>query len=1274
MKRKSALIILLILAMILLFALSACNKSGVQIFFQTNGGGEIAAVTVDSEGRVVMPPDPVRSGYTFDGWYFDDGTWNEPFKANEKIQRIHSFTLYAKWIKNGLSFTQINGSYAVTGFNGTESEIVIPYKYRNLPVTTIAKNAFFNTPTLFSVTVPTSITTINESAFDDCRFLTILCEASSKPSGWNATWNADNRPVVWNCANNAVADDGFTYFTGADNNRYGISDTVARFVRYTGTQTSVTLPSSVTYNGITKTITAISSFAFADKTALRSVTLPNTITSIGEWAFSNCANLSGVQIPSGVKSIGSCAFLGADSLTDILIPSSVDTIGAQVFDFCSAVVIYCQSAAKKPGWNEQWAANTDDTGDNPVNSRTNPVYFGISTSNFTTIDNMQFVVRNDKATISRYKGSASLVEIPSSVVVQGVTYEVTEVGDLAFAANRAVQRIVVPDSISTVGYASFANCINLSEINITANIVNIEARAYANCDALEEITIPASVTYISSDIFDGSDNVVINCEAGNMLGGWSFDWNYENGQPSERTVNWGVNNITTHSDYNYVIHNDKVYLTSFKGSAVDVDIPQTIENLDIVSFGNIFQGNTNLVNISIPESILRISDYAFYKCFSLTSVELPSNIISIGNYAFAGTEEEGESMSLAHVYLSYDIMLETIGASAFEYCTELESFNMPVNVYKIGERAFYKCVKLESIVLRNQVTQIGAHAFYNCDEITIYCEMAKNAVPVGWDALWNSTNETTYWEQETDQEFTVYTYYQNIYDDGYTLVRTETGIGAVGSRVSAIVRNISHFTYVSALSTTNGIVEMGGSLILSIYYNRKTYTVNFSGGQNASLVAGDEVQTIRYGADVIAPEYTRTGYHIDGWSNDLQNISQNISVQPVWAPDTNTPYKVYFYFENIDDEDFTQDEALTLNLTGTTDTTASASLHEFNHYTLNADLSVTSGNIAPDGSLVLALYYCANTYTVTFHANGGTLKSGEAEQQVKYRNGAQAPAFERQGYTRTGWSGTFSEITQDTDVYAIWEPNGDTPYKVEYYFENVADADFTIDELLTENRTGTTDLLLTLDFAPEFEHFVFDGENSVMSGTITGDGLLVLAIYYKRVRYTVVSGQTTQNVKYGAAATAPVFEKQGYTLSGWDKSLDNISENQTITALWEANTDTPYKIEYYFENIAGGGYTKNNLLTETLSGTTATNVSVGDISEFDHFEYNIELSTSEGTILADGSLVLALYYDREVYTVEFEGGGGDLVGFGADDAERQVRRGGDGSRLREAGLHAFGLG
>ena len=107
---------------------------------------------------------------------------------------------------------------------------------------------------------------------------------------------------------------------------------------YTKPSGSITLPSSVTYNGVTYTVTRIGDYAFCSCYNLTgSLAIPSSVTSIGDWAFNFCYSFSGLStIGSSVTTIGEGAFSYCTGFTGSLtIPSSVTTIGWAAFAQCS---------------------------------------------------------------------------------------------------------------------------------------------------------------------------------------------------------------------------------------------------------------------------------------------------------------------------------------------------------------------------------------------------------------------------------------------------------------------------------------------------------------------------------------------------------------------------------------------------------------------------------------------------------------------------------------------------------------------------------------------------------------------------------------------------------------------------------------------------------------------------------------------------------------------------------------------------------------------------
>ena len=133
------------------------------------------------------------------------------------------------------------------------------------------------------------------------------------------------------------------------------SDNTIEVTYYSSTTTDnnyvsgdVVIPSSVTNNGTTYSVTSIGDYAFYLCIGLTSVTIPNSVTSIADDAFYGCSSLTSVTIPNGVTSIGEGAFYECIGLTSVTIPNSVTSIAGYAFYECNGLTSIISNAVVPP--------------------------------------------------------------------------------------------------------------------------------------------------------------------------------------------------------------------------------------------------------------------------------------------------------------------------------------------------------------------------------------------------------------------------------------------------------------------------------------------------------------------------------------------------------------------------------------------------------------------------------------------------------------------------------------------------------------------------------------------------------------------------------------------------------------------------------------------------------------------------------------------------------------------------------------------------------------
>ncbi|HXJ57072.1 MAG TPA: leucine-rich repeat domain-containing protein [Verrucomicrobiae bacterium] len=213
-------------------------------------------------------------------------------------------------------------------------------------VITIGSEAFNQCCNLTSVTIPSSVTSIGDLAFYSCTSLTNIAVNVSNPnySSFNGVLfdKAQTTLIMfppglggsYTIPNSvtSIRQSAFQSCFGLTSVTIPNSVTSIEGSVFSGctSLTNVTIPNSVTNIGFG---------AFSSCYSLTSVTIPNSVISIGGGAFGDCSGLTNVTIPNSVTSIDGGAFSGCTSLTNVTIPNSVTNIGFGAFSSCYSLTI-----------------------------------------------------------------------------------------------------------------------------------------------------------------------------------------------------------------------------------------------------------------------------------------------------------------------------------------------------------------------------------------------------------------------------------------------------------------------------------------------------------------------------------------------------------------------------------------------------------------------------------------------------------------------------------------------------------------------------------------------------------------------------------------------------------------------------------------------------------------------------------------------------------------------------------------------------------------------
>ena len=404
-----------------------------------------------------------------------------------------------------------------------------------------------------------------------------------------------------------------------------------------------------------------------------------------------------------------------------------------------------------------------------------------------------------------------------------------------------------------------------------------------------------------------------------------------------------------------------------------------------------------------------------------------------------------------------------------------------------------------------------------------------------------------------------------------------------------------------------------------------TFTVN---GEVHAVLTGNQGDPVDL-STIAAPD-APVGMHFVGWGNVPATFDADATFEAQFANNTDTKYTVNVY--NMDTTGaYPSAPDSTYQGAGETGSTAdiTADAVPAEGFSLDSAKSVLTGTIAADGSLVLSIYYSRNKYTITY-------ANTDLKPDERYYGAVVNPATpEKAGFKFDGWVEEVPATmpAQSITLTAKWNENPAdyTDYDIAVAAANAKKAEANYDKKYTADTRAALDTALDEDVSGKklSEQHIVDAQTAKINAAVKGLKLMT----YNAEFYVDNELYRTVATEVGAQIVAPEAPpKAGYTFTGWNPEVGVMGvEDVRFDAKFSAGT-VGYKVETYVMGLDGN---YGDAAIEDKSATTGETVSVTpDAREGFTVADNSVLS---GTVLADGSLVLKVYYSRNQYKLTVDG-------------------------------------
>lgn len=557
-----------------------------------------------------------------------------------------SFTSTGDIVNNKTKVKKVVVEEGMAGIGYSSFADMINLTEVSLPSTlkSIYRECFMNDSLLTSIVIPDGVTLIEHRVFRDCKSLTDVSIPGSVKSFGDR--------VFFGCSSL----ESITIPEGVETIGNGIFEECLSLKH-------VSLPSTLTsFNG---------NAAFKNCSILESIELPATNYPSTRQMFNGCSALKSITLPEGMTQLDYGTFAYCFSLKDITFPSTLTTLDMEVFLSCKGL--------------EEITIPSSVTSMN--------------------MDAFRYCSNLKKATIL-----APLPELPSRTFYDCSLLEevslpgsIERIGQHVFYNCKALKSVEIPSKVTVIAMMAFSGCSSLTSINIPSGVTSMEYSAFEGCTSLSTILFCGEVAPTLQGNTQQGNNVFRNLpKSGTLYIPYGTSSEYAS-LHSDNLPTWSISNLGKIGLDAYWTYDETDHIVKIFGTGA-IDRNKYINLADKNAFEAL---NGTCYKLEIGEGITAIPNSIFYGWSQMMEVSLPSTLISIGNTAFSGC------YSLQSITLPEG--LTSIGQVAFGSCQHFASIDIPASVTSIGNGAFRSCPNMTEIIFRGttQPTTLGTNIFPN---------------------------------------------------------------------------------------------------------------------------------------------------------------------------------------------------------------------------------------------------------------------------------------------------------------------------------------------------------------------------------------------------------------------------------------------------------------------------------------------------------------------------------------------------------------------------------